>query len=162
MRTLTVPLLIALALLTLTGCASRPRYRAGVDQVQKAAFGVTGFRQIPPAPDGKFGSLIGFASYYTYPYHGRKTSNGETYNMYERTAAHLYLPFDTKLRVKNLDNGRTCEVRINDRGPFVDGRIIDLSLTSAKEMDMIGPGTAKVELTILELGQPKPKTPKGK
>jgi peptidoglycan lytic transglycosylase len=93
---------------------------------------------------------VGYASWYGDPYHGRRTSNGETYNKYSLTAAHRTLPFDTVVRVENLDNGRNIKVRINDRGPFIDNRIIDLSYAAAKEINMIGPGTAKVRLEVLQ------------
>jgi rare lipoprotein A len=86
----------------------------------------------------------GIASWYGEDFHGRKTANGETYDMHAMTAAHRTLPFNTRVRVTNLDNGRKTELRINDRGPFVPGRIIDLSRSGAKEIEMLGPGTAKV------------------
>ncbi|MBI5475546.1 MAG: septal ring lytic transglycosylase RlpA family protein [Ignavibacteriales bacterium] len=92
----------------------------------------------------------GVASYYADDYHGRKTSNGEEYDMNAMTAAHQTLPFNTKVRVTNLQNGTSVIVRINDRGPFKDNRIIDVSYAAAKELGMIGPGTAKVKLQIIE------------
>ncbi len=91
----------------------------------------------------------GIASWYGKKFHGRKTSNGETYNMYAMTAAHKTLPMNTWVRVKNLGNGKEIKVRINDRGPFVTGRIIDLSHTGASKMGMVGPGTARVTVTAL-------------
>nr|WP_320190211.1 septal ring lytic transglycosylase RlpA family protein [uncultured Desulfobacter sp.] len=91
----------------------------------------------------------GRASWYGRKFHGRKTSNGETYNMYAMTAAHKTLPMNTWVRVENLDNGRDITVRINDRGPFVAGRIIDLSYTGAKRLGLVGPGTARVKVTAL-------------
>jgi rare lipoprotein A len=92
----------------------------------------------------------GYASWYGHPYHGRRTSNGETYDMNTMTAAHRTLPFDTVVKVNNLSNGKTVTVRINDRGPFVKDRIIDLSYIAAKQIDMVGPGTARVNLEILK------------
>ncbi len=92
---------------------------------------------------------IGLASWYGDPFHGRKTANGETYDMYGVTAAHKTLPMNTMLLVKNLANGKTTTVRINDRGPFVDGRIIDLSYTTAKELGVVQHGTEKVQLIAL-------------
>lgn len=86
----------------------------------------------------------GIASWYGEDFHGRKTANGEVYDMYAMTAAHRTLPFNTRVRVTNLDNGQKTEVRINDRGPFVPGRIIDLSRSGAKQLGMLGPGTARV------------------
>ena len=91
----------------------------------------------------------GFASWYGDPFHGRKTANGETYDMYGVTAAHKTLPMDTMLLVKNLANGKTTTVRINDRGPFVDGRIIDLSYTTAKKLGVVHHGTEKVQIIAL-------------
>ena len=86
------------------------------------------------------------ASYYAHNYHGRKTASGETYNMHEMTAAHRRLPFGTRVRVTNLDNNSSVLVRINDRGPFVRGRVIDLSLAAARKLDMVRSGVAKVEV----------------
>ncbi|WP_306458745.1 septal ring lytic transglycosylase RlpA family protein [Aliarcobacter vitoriensis] len=91
----------------------------------------------------------GIASWYGPDFHSKKTSNGEIYNMYAMTAAHKTLPMNTVVRVDNLDNGRSTIVRINDRGPFVAGRIIDLSNKAAHEIDMIRKGTAKVKVTVL-------------
>jgi len=87
---------------------------------------------------------VGIASWYGKDYHGRKTANGEVYDMYAMTAAHCTLPFNTRVRVTNLENGKKTELRINDRGPFVAGRIIDLSFSGARVIDMVGKGTAKV------------------
>lgn len=86
----------------------------------------------------------GIASWYGEDFHGKKTANGERYDMYAMTAAHRTLPFGTRVRVTNLGNGNKTEVRINDRGPFIPGRIIDLSRSGAKELGMLGPGTARV------------------
>jgi len=94
--------------------------------------------------------LIGKASYYGDEFHGRQTANGEIYDRSKISAAHKTLPFGTILKVKNLRNNREIIVRINDRGPFVAGRIIDLSYSAAKELDMIRDGVIDVELTIIE------------
>jgi rare lipoprotein A len=102
-----------------------------------------------PLPSSVGYAEQGIASWYGEPFHGRKTSNGETYNMYGDTAAHKTLPMDTMLLVKNLENGRTTVVRINDRGPFVQERIIDLTYTRAQDLGIIGKGTAKVEIVAL-------------
>ena len=91
----------------------------------------------------------GIASWYGKDFHGKKTSNGEIYNMYAMTAAHKTLPLGTFVRVHNLENNRRVEVRVNDRGPFVRGRIIDLSHTAANEIGIIGSGTARVEVIAL-------------
>jgi len=92
---------------------------------------------------------IGIASWYGPDFHGRKTSCGEVYDMYGETAAHKTLPMHTHVLVRNLENGRETVVRINDRGPFVKGRIIDLSLAAARKLDMDRKGTARVELVAL-------------
>jgi rare lipoprotein A len=91
----------------------------------------------------------GVASWYGHPFHGRSTSSGETYNMYDLTAAHRTLPFGVRVRVHDLENGQNVEVRINDRGPFIEGRIIDLSYAAAQAIQMVGAGTALVRLEIL-------------
>src|SRR6266852_4184802 len=106
-----------------------------------------------PQPQSQPGSissseLEGLASYYAEPYHGRKTASGEIFDTYQGlTAAHRTLPFNTFVRVTNKNNGRQVEVRINDRGPFVHGRVIDLSLRAAREIDLVRPGVAPVPLT---------------
>jgi len=91
----------------------------------------------------------GIASWYGPDFHSKKTSNGEIYDMYDMTAAHKTLPMNTVVRVDNLENGKSIVVRINDRGPFVRGRIIDLSNKAAREIEMVGKGTAKVKITVL-------------
>ena len=94
----------------------------------------------------------GNASWYGIPFHGRRASNGEIYDMNKLTAAHRTLPFDTVVRVTNLTNGKSTTVRITDRGPFVDNRIIDLSFAAARAIDSIGPGVVPVRLEILTPG----------
>lgn len=96
----------------------------------------------------------GIASWYGNKFHGRKTSNGETYNMYAMTAAHKTLPIPAYVQVTNLDNGKRVVVRVNDRGPFHDNRIIDLSYTAAKKLDIVGHGTGRVEVRAIEPGEP--------
>ncbi len=92
------------------------------------------------------------ASYYAEDFHGKKTSNGERFDMNALTCAHKSLPFDTILRVTNLSNGKTVNVRVNDRGPFVATREIDLSKAAAVKLGMIGTGTTKVKLEIVKEG----------
>ncbi len=92
---------------------------------------------------------VGYASWYGKDFHGKKTASGEPYNMYALTAAHRSAPFGTMLRVTNLSSGQATSVRVNDRGPFVKGRIIDLSLTAAREINVLGSGTAKVRLEVI-------------
>ena len=96
----------------------------------------------------------GMASWYGAPYHNRRGSNGEVYNMHAMTAAHLTLPLGSIVRVTNLKTGHSALVRITDRGPFVTGRIIDLSLAAAKALDVYLPGIAKVRLEVLQAPEP--------
>ena len=96
-------------------------------------------------------SQSGIASWYGPGFHGRKTANGETFNMDGLTAAHRWLPFGSWVRVQNMVNGRSVDVRINDRGPFIKQRIIDLSRAAAKALGL--GGTKQVEITLLEKGR---------
>jgi len=123
-------------LMMTAGCSlvSRPVYRSGG---LTASAGIPGIRQ------------RGVASYYGPGFHGRLTANGETFDMNAMTCAHLTLPFGTVLRVTNLDNDREVVVRVNDRGPYVGGRIIDLSQGAATELGMIESGTAEVMLQVI-------------
>lgn len=109
-----------------------------------------------PIPSANGFKEKGIASWYGQGFHGRKTSNGETYNMYGMTAAHKILPMNTMLLVRNLENGKETVVRINDRGPFIRGRVIDLSYTAAHRLGVVANGTAKVEITALAEGKLQP------
>lgn len=125
---------LLLGLLVLAGCAS------------------TGHRGHRPAHNGPSSLERGVASWYGPGFDGRMTASGERYDMHALTAAHRTLPFGTLLEVRNLDNGLTTQVRVNDRGPFKKDRILDLSLTAARAIGMVGPGTARVELRTIVLG----------
>ncbi len=133
--------LVVPAVILLAGCgAGSPRFTT---------------RARPDIPVGDpVGSprLEGVASYYAEEFNGRKTASGEVYDMNDLTAAHRTLPFGTKVRVTDIDTGRSVVVRINDRGPFKDDRLIDLSLGAAKQLGLIPTGTGHVILQILELG----------
>ena len=129
--------------LGLAGCISSPRF--------------TSARAHPSESGGQYtSSEEGMASYYADEFNGRQTSNGEVYDMNQFTAAHRTLPFNTKVRVTNTLSGKAVVVRINDRGPFKDDRIIDLSLAAAKAIELIGSGTAPVRLEVLQLGDASP------
>ena len=91
---------------------------------------------------------VGKASYYGKKFHGRKTANGETFNMYKLTAAHRVLPLGTYVKVTHLGNGRWVEVKVNDRGPFIEGRVLDLSFAAALELEMVTDGVAEVMIEI--------------
>jgi rare lipoprotein A len=114
----------------------------------------TSARRDIPAVNPATGAFTeqGNASWYGIPFDGRRASNGEIYDMHKLTAAHRTLPFETVVRVTNLNNGKSTVVRITDRGPFVDNRIIDLSMAAAREIDSIGPGVVPVRLEILSPG----------
>jgi rare lipoprotein A len=104
-----------------------------------------------PTDSNSPGSYVeeGNASWYGAPFHGRKASNGETYDMNKMTAAHRTLPFDSIVRVTNLNNGKTATVRITDRGPFVDNRVIDLSFAAAKAIESVGAGVVPVRIEVI-------------
>jgi rare lipoprotein A len=120
------------AVFALTSCGSKKNSRVSVPHA------VIGHRE------------RGIASWYGHPYHGRRAANGEIYDMEKMTAAHKTLPFETWVRVQNLSNKKMCEVRITDRGPFFEGRIIDLSRAAARSIDMLGPGTVRIRLTVIK------------
>jgi rare lipoprotein A len=114
----------------------------------------------PPSAPPRIGATeTGLASWYGAPYDGRLAASGEIYDMQEFTAAHRTLPFGVWVEVRDLDNGKRVNVRITDRGPFVEGRIIDVSLAAAREIDLVGPGIARVRLTVITA--PKDEVPKG-
>lgn len=130
------------------GCGrKRSRASASVPRAPRAArTNPEAAREALRAAEGQ----TGIASWYGYPYHGRQAADGEIYDMEKLTAAHRTLPFGTWVRVTNLANGKTVDVRITDRGPFVDGRIIDLSKAGARAIAMLGPGTIRVRLNIVQ------------
>lgn len=136
---------------------TRARRRRGGTAAASAALialvllsGCGGKRSKSYTPFGKPGyTEIGLASWYGKPYHGRKTSSGERYDMHEMTAAHRTLPFGTWVEVTALATGRDVRVRINDRGPFVKGRIIDLSYAAAKKLRMVKEGVVEVRMVVV-------------
>jgi rare lipoprotein A len=119
-------LLAGVLLFILTGCGSRP------DVIRQPRY-----------------QAVGLASYYGAKFHGRRTASGERYDMYELTAAHPVLEFGSRVEVTNLKNGRKVRVRINDRGPFKKGRIIDLSYAAAKRIRMLTRGVVKVRVRMI-------------
>lgn len=129
--------------LLVSGCVSSiPNHQY---KVNTKPYTVAGKTYYPLASADGF-SQTGVASWYGPSFHGKKTASGERYNQNAMTAAHKTLPFGTILRVTNLNNNRSTTVVVNDRGPFVDNRIIDLSKAAAKQIDMIGTGTARVRI----------------
>ncbi len=141
--------ILILSIVSFLGCSSSRSegYNSNKSATQKP-YRIKGVKYTPIANASGF-SQKGLASWYGSKFHGRKTSNGETYNMYAMTAAHKTLPINTWVSVHNLENNRKIIVRINDRGPFIRGRIIDLSYTGAKRIGIVGPGTARVKITAL-------------
>lgn len=141
------------ALVLVAGCSSSPRFTRSGSSAGSPKAGTSSSR--PAAPTSKTGVLLtleGVASYYADDFHGKQAANGERFDMNALTAAHRTFPFGTEVRVTNLANSKSVVVRINDRGPFKEGRLIDLSLRAAKDLDMIGAGTAKVRLEVLRWG----------
>lgn len=142
--------LIILFITIAVGCSTRsPQPEATPGKPKPYRVGNTWYYPVSDAANFR---QKGKASWYGKKFHGKTTSSGEKYNMYAMTAAHKTLPLGTYVRVHNRSNNKSIEVRINDRGPFVRGRIIDLSYTAAQKLDIVGPGTAPVE--IVALGKP--------
>lgn len=139
--------------LILSGCATSRATRATPPEARPEAKPETPQPEVRPGPDSRAGQT-GEASWYGEPHHGRPTASGEIYDMYQLTAAHRTLPMGTRVLVTNLKNGRAVEVRINDRGPHVDGRIIDLSYAAARELGGVAGGTIPVRLRVLSTPPP--------
>ena len=141
----------------LLGCSSAPRFYSKKAEVVKKEtkrnFSSEGDKvDTFHNPSNSIESVTGFASFYADAFDGKMTANGEIYNMYELTAAHKTYPFNTMIRVVNLANNKTVIIRINDRGPFIEGRIIDLSLGAATQLGMDKTGVQEVRLEIIEWG----------
>jgi rare lipoprotein A len=150
------------ALLLASGCAHRTQITQAPGSAPTPSSTSRGSRTPPasipsgaPPPAERMPAIPGVyveegvASWYGDPFNGRRAANGEIYDMYQLTAAHRTLPFNSIVRVTNLATGKQTQVRINDRGPFVANRIIDLSLSAARAIDMLGPGTAQVRLEVI-------------
>ncbi len=131
-----------------------PRSRSG-NAARYTVFG----KQYQVMDSAKGFTERGIASWYGSKFHGRATASGEKYNMYDMTAAHKNLPIPVFVRVKNLDNGRELIVKVNDRGPFIEGRIIDLSFAAARKLGVYDSGTANVEIEALSEAYRKSATP---
>ena len=134
----------------LANCASpssSPNYRGGGYYKVGSPYTINGVRYVP-REDNRY-DRTGYASWYGEKFHGRRTANGETYNMNDLTAAHPTLPLPTHVRVTNLANGKSLVLRVNDRGPFAKGRIIDVSKQAAKKLGFYKQGTAKVRVQYI-------------
>ena len=139
--------------LVLASCTSSPRFTrdAGSSHAPTS-------RSTPSSTAGRSSGkallvLEGTASYYADAFHGKQAANGEMFDMNDLTAAHRTLPFGTRVKVTNLSNNKSVVVRVIDRGPYVEGRLIDLSLAAAKAIDMYQSGTAKVRIAVVEWGK---------
>ncbi len=145
---------VTIAAVTLAGCAHRKHNRAVVlpPPVTPSKRAHPGGKRPARAPaELEPGwTETGLASWYGHPYHGRPAANGEIYDMEKLTAAHRTLPFDTWVHVVNITNKKAVDVRITDRGPFIDGRVIDLSHAAARAIDLIGPGVAPVRIELIQ------------
>ncbi len=134
--------------LMLFGCHASPRYGKGGNAPHTTS-----------NPSGKVTkhrtTMTGVSSFYAEDFHGKITANGETYDMYGLTAAHKTLPFNSLVKVTNLDNDKTLTLRINDRGPYAKGRILDCSYGAAVKLGFIGHGTARVKIEVIEFGDNK-------
>ena len=138
----------ALLLLVATGCASVKTGGGAVPPPESGRPPTP--REAPPRADTPGGGEVtGMASWYGERHHGRRTASGESYDMNALTAAHRTLPFGTVVEVTNVKTGATVEVRINDRGPHIKGRIIDLSLAAARQIGLVGDGVAPVRLRVV-------------
>lgn len=147
---------IIFCLIFAAGCAHRTYQTQAPASVPQPGASVEPAPSVPSeaAPANRYVEQ-GVASWYGPLFNGRRTSDGEIYNMHDFTAAHRTLPFNSVVRVTNLSNGMQTEVRINDRGPFVANRVIDLSLSAARAIGMVGPGTAPVRLDVVSGPDPQ-------
>lgn len=141
----------------LATCTPAPRFTSTPETPGSPAPNTAspGDAEAMPALSTRFSSgesFVGIASYYGPKFHGRRTANGETFDMYGITAAHKTLPFNTVVRVTNLKNNQSTLVRINDRGPFIPGRVLDLSYGAAKKIGLVVDGTGRVRIEVIELG----------
>jgi len=155
--------LLTVILIFVVSCKVAPRYSADT-QEDKAEFAtrsatdndeVATLEELEKAEKngGQSETIKGKASYYGKKFHGKKTASGEVFDMNKLSAAHRTYPFGTILKVTNLATSKSVEVKVNDRGPFVKGRILDLSYEAAKQLEMIKSGTTEVQIEVVKLGQ---------
>tara|TARA_B100001964_G_scaffold108863_1_gene121612 strand:- start:17 stop:487 length:471 start_codon:yes stop_codon:yes gene_type:complete len=149
-----IKILFAIIFFTfLSGCSNSPRYHTGPVKSRTVKSSPPSLKTVSK---GNYRRVItGISSFYAEDFHGKLTANGEVYDMYGLTAAHKTLPLNTIARVTNLENNKSLILRINDRGPYVKGRILDCSYGAAKKLGFINNGTAKVKIEIIEVGDNK-------
>ena len=140
--------LILISSIFIVSCSSNIAYGDYVDTTGWSRNQIESIKNHPK-------TQIGIASYYGKKFHKKRTANGEIFNMYKVSAAHKSYPLGTKVRVTNLENGKSIKLVINDRGPFVKGRIIDLSYKAARKLDFVNQGTTKVRIDVIRLGDNK-------
>ena len=145
---------VLIFLMILSGCSNSPRYRTGpVKTSGKKSISTPSLKTKSNVEHRKV--MKGVSSFYAEDFHGKLTANGEVYDMYGLTAAHKTLPLNTIVRVTNLVNNKSLILRINDRGPYVKGRILDCSYGAAKKLDFIVQGTTDVKIEVIEWGDNK-------
>ena len=141
----------------MVGCSSSPRYTTG--STPNSSKSTKKVKSIPSNSKNKKVKhrkvMTGISSFYAEDFHGKLTANGEVYDMYGVTAAHKTLPLNTICRVTNLANDKSLILRINDRGPYIKGRILDCSYGAAKKLDFINQGTTNVKIEVIEWGDGK-------
>ncbi len=149
--------LLTVLMLLISGCSHRHRStKANVPSTpQQQSAGIPSRTPSSPASPRGYAEE-GIASWYGLPFNGRPAADGEIYNMEALVAAHRTLPFNTWLRVTNLANGKSVNVRVIDRGPFIEGRILDLSKAAARNLELLGPGTGKIRLEVISAPPDRP------
>ena len=158
---------IFLIIVIFASCSSSPRYGRSAPAKYKKATNTNSKKSKPKSKaifiDPKTVStnvkhkkrMVGISSFYAEDFHGKLTANGEIYDMYGLTAAHKTLPLNTVARVTNLENGKSLILRINDRGPYIQGRMLDCSYGAAKKLDFVQQGKTKVQVDVIEWGDGK-------
>jgi len=152
LRRSSIVALVPITCLILLPACGKKHQRAAIPKTPRAASAPAqsaSRHSIPPAPLPVGYTEQGLASWYGVPYHGRPAADGEIYDMEKLVAAHRVMPFNTWLRVTNLANNRSVDVRVIDRGPFIEGRIIDLSKAAARQIELLGPGVGPVKLEVI-------------
>ena len=158
---------ILLFILIFSSCSSSPRYGRSASSMQKKSPSISSKKKKSKSKaifiDPKTVNtnvkhkkrMVGISSFYAEDFHGKLTANGEIYDMYGLTAAHKTLPLNTVARVTNLENGKSLILRINDRGPYIQGRMLDCSYGAAKKLDFVQQGKTKVQVDVIEWGDGK-------
>ena len=147
-----IRIIISLLILILYSCTASPRYNSDTEKIVTNNSSKKSSKTNKSTVNRNKKEYKGVSSWYGKDFHGNLTANGEVYDMYGITAAHKEFPLNTWARVTNLDNDKSIILRINDRGPYVDGRILDCSYVAAKKLDFLDKGTANVAIQIIEWG----------